>query len=393
MELKKTKRISKNIKLTNMGIKNFSTLLKEKASSAFIKLDINDFYGKRIAIDLNNLMYRYFSSYLKEEIYQTDLIQNDVNREKVAIKWINGIIDFGLLWLEHGVTPIFVLDGDTRKEKEDTKQKRINEKKKARDLGNDLLNKIRSSRSLFDVSPNDLSELRKNMSKDVSLKTEEVQLLKKTLEEFRFPVLDAKYDSEQLCCSLAIEGKVEAVYSTDMDCLVYGTPFLITEFDKENREKLFLNVISLEKTLENLDLTFTTFVDLCIMCGCDFNQNIPKIGPKRSYDLMKEYHSIDDLPENYDIKILEHKKCREIFTYESSGFEEEDLNMRFDKPLNPLLGIDMKSPVKNNRETNQERKWREGRLILMMKQLPKPESKPYFQMPQVFDNRYEIVIV
>lgn len=376
-----------------MGIKNFSTLLKEKASSAFIKIDINDLYGKRIAIDLNNLMYRYFSSYLKEEIYQTDLIQNDVNREKVAIKWINGIIDFGLLWLEHGVTPIFVLDGDTRKEKEDTKQKRINEKKKARDLGNDLLNKIRSSRSLFDVSPNDLSELRKNMSKDVSLKTEEVQLLKKTLEEFRFPVLDAKYDSEQLCCSLAIEGKVEAVYSTDMDCLVYGTPFLITEFDKENREKLFLNVISLEKTLENLDLTFTTFVDLCIMCGCDFNQNIPKIGPKRSYDLMKEYHSIDDLPENYDIKILEHKKCREIFTYESSGFEEEDLNMRFDKPLNPLLGIDMKSPVKNNRETNQERKWREGRLILMMKQLPKPESKPYFQMPQVFDNRYEIVIV
>jgi flap endonuclease-1 len=375
-----------------MGIKNFSTLLKEKASSAFIKLDINDFYGKRIAIDLNNIMYRYFSSYLKEEIYQTDLIQNDVNREKVVVKWIHGLIDFGLLWLEHGVTPIFVLDGNTRKEKEDTKQKRINEKKKARDLGIDLLTKIRSAQSLFDVSPNDLSELRKHMSKDVSLKTEEVQLLKKTLEEFKFPVLDAKYDSEQLCCSLAIEGKVEAVYSTDMDCLVYGTPYLITEFDKENREKLYLNVISLQKTLENLDMTFSTFVDLCIMCGCDFNQNIPKIGPKRSYDLMKEYETIDRLPGNYDIQVLEHVKCREIFSYESSGIEDEDLNMRFENIINQRDHLSLKR-IDTTQDKCMERKWREGRLNLMMKHLPKPESKPYFQMPNIFDNRFEIVIV
>jgi flap endonuclease-1 len=381
IELKKTKRISGNIKLQKMGIKNFSTLLKEKASSAFIKLDINEFYGKRIAIDLNNIMYRYFSSYIKEEIYQTDLIQRDVDRAKVVSKWIHGIIDFGLLWLEHGITPIFVLDGDTRKEKEDTKQKRINEKRKARDIGSELLIKIRSARSLFDISPNDLTELRKHMSKDVSLKVEEVQSLRKTLEEFRFPVLDAKYDSEQLCCALAIEGKVEAVYSTDMDCLVYGTPYLITDFDKENREKLSLCVISLEKTLENLDLTFSSFVDLCIMCGCDFNQNMPKIGPKRSYDLIKEHGSIEKLPEIYDIRVLEHKKCREIFTYEPSDIKDEVLNMR--------IHINQD----NQKSKSMERKWREGRLSLMMKHLPQPVSKNYFQMPQIFDNHYEIVIV
>jgi flap endonuclease-1 len=365
-----------------MGIKNFSTLLKEKASSAYIKLDINDFYGKRIAIDLNNLMYRYFSSYLKEEIFQTDLFRDDVNREKVVSKWINAILDFGLLWIEHGITPIFVLDGNTRKEKEDTKQKRINEKKKARDNGKELLEKIRTSRSLFDISPNDMSELRKSLSKDVSLKVDEVQQLKSTLIEFCFPVLDAKYDSEQLCCALAIEGKVEAVYSTDTDCLVYGAPFLITEFDKENREKLFLCVISLQKTLESLDIPFQSFVDLCIMCGCDFNQNIPKIGPKRSYDLIKEFESIDQLPEQYDIQILEHEKCREIFQFEETNISEQELNMKW------------KVKDTNNKNKSMERKWREGRLALMMKILPEPISKPYFQMPQLFENsRYEIVIV
>jgi len=373
-----------------MGIKNFSTLLKEKASSAFIKIDMNEFYGKRIAIDLNNIMYRYFSSYLKEEIYQTDFIQNDVDRTKVVSKWSHAIIDFGLLWLEHGITPVFVLDGNTRKEKEDTKQKRINEKKKSREIGNDLLSKIRSTRSLFDVSPNDLSELRKHLSKDVSLKVEEVQLLKKILEDFRFPVLEAKYDSEQLCCTLAIEGKVEAVYSTDMDCLVFGAPYLITDFDKENREKLSLCVISLEKTLESLELSFSSFVDLCIMCGCDFNQNIPKIGPKRSYDLIKQYESIDQLPAQYDIQVLEHKKCREIFGYEGSEVEESELCMRTDgsRETNSCMSQKTQGDGKS-----MERKWREGRLNLMMKHLPKPVSKSYFQMPQIFENRYEIVIV
>ena len=366
-----------------MGIKNFSTLLKEKALSAFIKKDINDFYGKRIAIDLNNLMYRYFSSYLKEEIYQTDFIHSDINREKVVVKWVHAIIDFGLLWLEHGITPIFVLDGGTREEKEDTKQRRISEKKKARDSGKELLDKIRGSRSLFDISPNDLSELRKHLCKDVSLRTEEVCYLKKTLEEFQFPVLDAKYDSEQLCCTLAIEGKVEAVYSTDMDCLVYGTPFLITEFDKENREKLVLCGISLEETLKALDITFKSFVDLCIMCGCDFNQNIPKIGPKRSYDLIKEFGDIDSLPKQYETQILEHVKCREIFSYEPSNVSENLLNMG-------------RNFVQDNaRQKSMERKWREGRLCLMIKNLPTPVSAPYIRMPEYYEkeNRVEFVFV
>ena len=365
-----------------MGIKNFSTLLKERSSSAFIKININELSGKRIAIDLNNIMYRYFSTHLKEEIYQTDLIHNDVDRVKVVNKWVMALVDFGLLWLEHGITPVFVLDGNTRKEKEETKLKRMNEKKKARDAGKEIMDQIRNAKSLFDVNPNLLSELRKNLSKDVSLKTDEVSLLRNTLKDFRFPVLDAKFDSEQLCCSLAIEGLVEAVFSTDMDCLVFGTPLLITEFDRENREQLTLNAISLEKALNELDLGFRSFVDLCIMCGCDFNQNMPKIGPKRSYELIKEFHSIDSLPAQFDIQILDHQKCRSIFSYESSGVKIEEVNMK-----NESLQFS------NDHQKTLERKWREGRLRLMIKNLPPPSTKPYFQMPESIENRFQVVIV
>lgn len=366
-----------------MGIKNFSTLLKDKAETAFMKMEITEFYGKRIAIDLNNIMYRYFSSYLKEEIYQTDLIHQNVDRDKVVHKWIHGIIDFGLLWLEHGITPVFVLDGGTRKEKEDTKQKRISEKKKAREAGNELLTKIRSATSLFDIKSNDLMDLRKHMCKDVSIKSEEVESLRKNLSEFTFPVLDAEYDSEQMCCSLAIEGKVEAVFSTDMDCLVFGTPYLITDFDRQGSgdQTLRLNVISLSETLQCLDLSFKSFVDLCIMCGCDFNQNIPKIGPKKSYDLISEYKSIDHLSDKFNIEVLQHEKCRNIFTYLPSNVSDDHLSMK-------------RAKFREEKNKSMERKWREGRLTLMMKQLPEPQSKPYFQMPNIFErSQVEIIFV
>jgi flap endonuclease-1 len=364
-----------------MGIKNFSILLKDKAASAFMKMDISEFYGKRIAIDLNNIMYRNFSSIWKEEIYQTDLINNNVDREKVVHKWIHSIIDFGLRFLEHGITPVFVLDGGTRKEKEETKQKRISEKKKARDASNELLMKIRNTKSLFDIQSNDLFELRKHMSKDVSLKTEEVDLLKQNLDEFRFPILDALYDSEQMCCALAIEGKVEAVFSTDMDCLVFGTPYLITDFDRESRDAIKLNVISLSETLNCLDLSFKSFVDLCIMCGCDFNQNIPKIGPKKSYDLIREYKSIDNLPDKLSVEVLEHQKCREIFQFSPTNIPDDSLCMK-------------KINFKETKNKSMERKWREGQLALIMKHLPEPQSKTYLQIPTLFERtQVEIIFV
>jgi hypothetical protein len=48
----------------------------------------------------------------------------------------------------------------------------------------------------------------------------------------------------------------------------------------------------------------------------------------------------------------------------------------------------------DKKEKSMERKWREGRLVLMMKQLPNPVSKSYYQLPKLFErSQVEIVIV
>jgi len=40
-------------------------------------------------------------------------------------------------------------------------------------------------------------------------------------------------------------------------------------------------------------LTRLQFVDLCILCGCDYTKNIGNIGPTKAYQLIQKYGSIE----------------------------------------------------------------------------------------------------
>jgi 5'-3' exonuclease len=113
---------------------------------------------------------------------------------------------------------------------------------------------------------------------------------------------------------LTIEGITAASFSTDTDNLTYGCPLVITGFNGSGG----VSVISINDVLACLDMSYREFVDLCIMAGCDYNDNIPKIGIGKSHKLLKEYHSIDNITK-YDVQCLKHIKCRQLFAYVHSG--------------------------------------------------------------------------
>jgi len=64
-----------------------------------------------------------------------------------------------------------------------------------------------------------------------------------------------------------------------------------------------------------MELTSDEFLDFCIMCGTDYNDNIPGVGPVKAYALIKEYGSIEHIGRqtSLDISILNHIKSRELF--------------------------------------------------------------------------------
>ena len=44
----------------------------------------------------------------------------------------------------------------------------------------------------------------------------------------------------------------------------------------------------------------TEFIDLCILCGCDYTTNIPGIGPVTAFKLMEDYKNIEAIIEKIE---------------------------------------------------------------------------------------------
>lgn len=124
------------------------------------------------------------------------------------------------------------------------------------------------------------------------------------------PYLKAYGEAEALCASLAVHGYVDGVLSRDTDSLVYGAPLFVCEFKQDE-----MTWTTLKEVLDSLELTMKQFIDLCIMCGCDYNMNMPKIGPVTAYKKIMQYGSIEEYEKNesVDTTCLRYKRCREIF--------------------------------------------------------------------------------
>lgn len=45
--------------------------------------------------------------------------------------------------------------------------------------------------------------------------------------------------------------------------------------------------------LKELDLNYDEFVDLCILCGCDYTDTIEGIGPITAFKMIKEHKTIE----------------------------------------------------------------------------------------------------
>ena len=64
--------------------------------------------------------------------------------------------------------------------------------------------------------------------------------------------------------------------------------------------KLPILEFRLADILTAMELTMPQFVDLCILCGCDYTDTIRGIGPKNALKLIKTHGSIEKVLESLD---------------------------------------------------------------------------------------------
>ncbi|PVV01782.1 hypothetical protein BB560_003786 [Smittium megazygosporum] len=80
--------------------------------------------------------------------------------------------------------------------------------------------------------------------------------------------------------------------SEDTDVLAFGGKRLLRSF---NTDCEMILEIDREMAQLELGISFQQFIDLCILCGTDFNSRIPKIGPVNALKMIKKYGSIEKI--------------------------------------------------------------------------------------------------
>lgn len=145
-----------------------------------------------------------------------------------------------------------------------------------------------------------------------------------------FSTIQAPGEAEIFCASLIKKGVADAVLTRDTDVLACSTPVTIVDV---NPIKHVVTVIKMDHLLENLSLTEKEMLDLCILCGTDFNPNIPGIGCVRALELIHKFRSLEEIEalqdKKRDTSILNYKIVRNLFSCDVENF-----NIPVQQPLN-----------------------------------------------------------
>lgn len=266
-----------------MGITGLSAFLKKKCPDAFVRYRLDLFKGKRVAVDAFNVMFRYMSVAQGKVINITNLATEELDRKAVQAQWLDLIFDFIETWLQYGVTPVFIFDGDSPEEKEATKAKRRETKDK-------IKGKIAEEREkMLDDDPltRNPAEYTKWLKQHTMIRAEDGRVLRTALNLSGIPVIQANCDAEKLCVAMVTNGLAAASFSNDTDNFALGCPLTIREFSGvewiEGQRVHTCMCVDLDTVLSSLEMTMDQFRTLCVVCGCDYNDSVPRVGPVTAY--------------------------------------------------------------------------------------------------------------
>jgi flap endonuclease-1 len=256
-----------------MGIKNLSSLIQSYAPNSITNKKFSDFTGKTLAIDASLLIYSYVIAIRNSS---ADLINNNGD----ITSHIHAVVCKTLLYLDNGITPIFVFDGKPPVLKNDT----LNKRKEERDIAKKLL-----------IDEEDDEKKIRLFKKSTVITWKQMEQCKEILLAMGIPVIDSPEESDSQCAYFTKDNIAYGVGSEDMDILTFGSKKLLRNISSSKKNDIV--EYDLQKILDELKYTYQEFIDLCILLGCDYVDHIDGIGVKRAKDIIDEYRTIDNFLE------------------------------------------------------------------------------------------------
>lgn len=246
-----------------MGVK-FKDIVKPEP----IKFD--DLKGKTVAIDAANIIYQFLSI-----IRQADGTPLMDHQGKVTSHF-SGILYRTTSLIEKEIKPFYVFDGAPSVLKKSTQLKRSAVKEESKKKWREALEN------------GNIEEARKYAGRTSRMSTEIINGSKKLLELMGIPYIQAKGEGEAQASYMVKKGDAWCVGSQDYDCILFGATRMVKNLTITGG-KANLELIKLERVMEDLQVTREQLIDVAILVGTDFNEGIKGIGAKKGINLIKKH--------------------------------------------------------------------------------------------------------
>jgi flap endonuclease-1 len=276
-----------------MGIKKLMDLIKEKAPAAVREKRLSAYSGQKVAIDASMVMYQSLIA-IRMGVHSL------CNEGGGVTTHLMGMFYRTVRMLESGVTPVYVFDGDPPEMKRGTLARRQERREAVRSV---------TEGEQFD------EEGQIRMAKiSVKVTSEHRDACCRLLTFLGVPWLIAPSEAEAYCAFLCKQGYVDAISSDDMDSLAFGGETLLRNFGPEKKPVV---EVRLKDVLRGFGMEMDSFIDLCILLGCDYSQGVKGVGMKRAFDLIKKHGKLErigGLPEDHLFR-----EARDLFVRLGNG--------------------------------------------------------------------------
>lgn len=245
-----------------MGVPLLTTIIKKYAPTSIKQTSIQDYKNKIFVIDTNLMIYK--------NVFAIRRNGYDILNDNIIVTHIHSMLLKLIGLKKYNIFSIFVFDGCMPDIKHETMKARKNIRQKFKQKYDKA--KTPKEKQKYFYLKSDITE-------------KEIQDCKKLIKIFGFPIYQSKGEADVDLAAFSKTCPNVYVVSEDMDILAFGGTKLLRKFSVSSSKKI--SQINLNVLLSKLHFTYTMFVDLIILLGCDYCNKIEKIGPITAYKLIK----------------------------------------------------------------------------------------------------------
>ncbi|PLN80003.1 putative exonuclease [Aspergillus taichungensis] len=221
--------------------------------------------------------------------------------------------------LYFGVIPYLVFDGDDLPSKAGTECDRQQRRQQSKALGLELQRKGR------------IAEAYQELQKAVDVTPLMARQLIEELKKLNVQYVVAPYEADAQLVYLERQGTISGIISEDSDMLVFGARRLLSKLDQHG-DCIEINRADFTacREVSLIGWTDADFRRMCILSGCDYLANIPKLGLKTAYRSIRKYKNVEKA-----LRALQFESQYHVPTDYLQNFKQAELTFLYQRVFCP----------------------------------------------------------